>query len=163
MAAVLRVTKEEMMSIAERTFGIGAGGRCCGEAVLTAACAALGVKDNEVIPSIAMGFGGGMGLTGRVCGAFSGSILAIGIATGKSITDYSERKKETFKTVADFLRKCGEKRGSVNCNAICGLNLTTDEGMDKLINGGVKDEVCLPLVRETAEMLYDELFRLMSR
>ena len=162
MTTALCCAKEEMMDIAGREFGLGAGGRCCGESMLIAACAALGVKGNEIIPAVALGFGGGMGLTGCVCGSFSGAILAIGIATGKTISDYGERKGETFQAVADFLRKCGEKWGSVDCGGICNLDLTTDEGLEKLIDGGVKNKVCLPMVRETAGMLYDELHRIIA-
>ena len=161
MSYALCCSKEEMTAIAGREFGLGAGGRCCGESVLTAACAALGVTAPEIVPSIALGFGGGVGLTGRLCGSFSAAIMAIGIATGKTIADYGERKGETFRRAADFLRKCAEKRGgAVDCKALCGLDLTTEAGMDKLVNGGVKDEICLPLVKETAGMLYDELLRI---
>jgi C_GCAxxG_C_C family probable redox protein len=103
MTTILRCSKEEMIVIAEREFGRGAEGRCCSEAVLLAACAALGVKDNEVIPSIAVGFGGGMGLTGRVCGAFSGAIMAVGIATDKTTANYAECQGKAFRAVADYL------------------------------------------------------------
>jgi C_GCAxxG_C_C family probable redox protein len=160
MTTVLHCSKEDMIAIADRMFN--AEGRCCGEAVLAAGCAALGVVGNEIIPAAALGFGGGMGLTGRVCGSFSGAIIAIGIATGQSVADYSARKGETFGTVATFLQTCTDKWQSADCKAICGLDLTTPEGLDKLINGGVKDKICAAVVRETAGMLHDELHRIKS-
>ena len=88
--------------------------------------------------------------------------MAIGIATGKTIGDYGERKGETFKIVAEFLEKCEGKFGSVDCRTLCDLDLTTEEGLNKLISNGVKDKTCLPLVKEVAGMLHEELLRVMS-
>ena len=160
MPSGLKCAKQEMVETACHLFG--PEGRCCGESVLSAACQALGVRDNPIIPSVALGFGGGMGLTGRVCGAFSGAICGIGIATGLAAADYAERKGHTFDAVAKFLERCAARWKSVDCKAICGLDLTTPEGLDQLMHGGVKDLICAEVVRETAAMLHGELGRIMS-
>jgi C_GCAxxG_C_C family probable redox protein len=160
MTTTLQCSKDEMMNIAEHQFNVE--GRCCSESVLLAACEALGVKNNDLIPSIVLGFGGGMGLQGHVCGAFSAAILGIGIATGRTIDDYAERKGETFQTVAAFLKKCVEKWKFIDCKSICGLDLTTPEGLERLMNGGVKDRICAPLVKEAAGMLQEELQRIIN-
>jgi C_GCAxxG_C_C family probable redox protein len=43
----------------------------------------LGYQDS-LIPKLATGFGGGVGRKGSLCGAFTGSIMAMGMKMGKT-------------------------------------------------------------------------------
>lgn len=58
------------------------GFNCC-ESVLLGASEFLGVT-SELIPKIATGFGGGIGHTGRICGAVTGAVMALGIKYGRT-------------------------------------------------------------------------------
>ncbi len=57
------------------------GFNCC-ESTLQGLGDYLGVK-SDLIPSIATGFGGGIGHTGGVCGAITGAVMALGIKYGR--------------------------------------------------------------------------------
>jgi len=47
--------------------------------------------ENELIPRIATGFGGGIGRCGSVCGALTGGVMALGIEYG---TNEPHRKSD---------------------------------------------------------------------
>ncbi len=48
---------------------------------------------NELVPKIAGGFGGGIGRCGSVCGALTGSIMAVGIKYASNETGVEKRAK----------------------------------------------------------------------
>ena len=55
-------------------------GYTCAESVLRAVSEEYGIEINH--PHVAMGFGGGMGFMGEVCGAMTGAVMAIGLVKG---------------------------------------------------------------------------------
>jgi C_GCAxxG_C_C family probable redox protein len=129
--------------------------RCCGESVLKAGCEAIGVK-SELLPDIALGLGGGVGLQGHVCGAVSGAAVVISLAMAKKTPDYATRKMATFEAAGRVCREVEQRLGSVECRQLCGLDLTKPEGLQQLLDT-VKAEKCAGLVKETARVLAKEL------
>ena len=94
-------------------------------------------------PSIAMGFGGGMGKNGLVCGAVSAGIMAIGLqAKGR-------KKADVYKLVDTFITDFKDHFGTVNCRELLGADLKTEEGMDYLKTEGRKK--CKEFVRYAAD------------
>ena len=86
----------------------------------------------SIDPDIAMGFGGGMGKNGLVCGAVSAGIMAIGLqAKGRE-------KAEVYKLVDTFLTDFKKHFGTVNCRELLGADLKTEEGMKYLKTEGRK-------------------------
>jgi len=74
-------------------------------------------EDGTIDPGVAMGFGGGMGKNGLVCGAVSAGIMAIGLrAKGRE-------KAEVYKLVDTFLTDFKEHFGTVNCRELLGADL----------------------------------------
>ena len=91
-----------------------------------------GDEQGTIDPSIAMGFGGGMGKNGLVCGTVSAGIMAIGLrAKGRE-------KAEVYKLVDTFLTDFKEHFGTVNCRELLGADLKTKEGMKYLKTEGRK-------------------------
>lgn len=89
-------------------------------------------EDGTIDPGVAMGFGGGMGKNGLVCGAVSAGIMAIGLrAKGRE-------KAEVYKLVDTFLTDFKEHFGTVNCRELLGADLKTEEGMKYLKTEGRK-------------------------
>ena len=87
-------------------------------------------EHGTIDPGIAMGFGGGMGKNGLVCGAVSVGIMAIGLrAKGRE-------KAEVYKLVDTFLTDFKEHFGTVNCRELLGADLKTEEGMKYLKTEG---------------------------
>ena len=132
--------------------------RSCGEAILQAGCEALGI-DNELIPDIALGLGGGIGLQGHVCGAVSGAALTISLAMAKKVPDYAARKMATFEAVGRCCRDVERRLGSAQCRQLCELDLTHPDELRKHVDEG-KAEKCAGIVKEVAHVLAEELRRI---
>jgi arsenite methyltransferase len=148
------IDAEAMASAAHDYFMLVA--RCCGESLLLAGSEALGIE-SELFPDIALGLGGGMGLQGHICGAVSGASMVISLAVlQKEPNDYSTRQGMTFSAVGRLCRAVENRLGSVACQQLCGLDLTTDEGFQQLI-AGVKAAKCAVVVKEVARILAAEL------
>ena len=100
----------------------------CGEAILLAGCEEMGVQ-SDVIPDIALAFCGGMGLTGRTCGALTGAMLVIGIAAGRVEKDYAKKLEMSIETGALMISRFREAHKADDCRTLCGLDLTTPKGL----------------------------------
>ncbi len=103
------------------------GFNCC-ESVLQGLGDYLGVK-SDLIPSIATGFGGGIGHTGGVCGAITGAVMALGIKYGRKDPRDKEQRDWLYRRVENFLQDAEQELGSLNCRDLIGLTLNTDEAM----------------------------------
>jgi len=104
------------------------GFNCC-ESVLLGLLDYLGVKDEVLVPQIATGFGGGIGHTGRICGALTGAIMALGKKYGRTNPRDKETRDRFYKLVEEFLNEAQETLGKVNCIDLIGVPLNTEEGL----------------------------------
>ena len=96
-------------------------------------------------PAIAMGFGGGMGKNGLVCGAVTAGTMIIGLqAKGKE-------KSEVYQLVDRFLTDFNVHFGTVNCRELLGTDLKTEEGMNYLKTEGRTK--CREYIRYVAEAI----------
>lgn len=82
--------------------------------------------DSPFVPKIATGFCGGMSRTKNVCGAVSGSIMAIGIFFGRQYAD--DAPDHAYSRVQKFQRIFKQKYGTINCFELTGCDLSTMEG-----------------------------------
>ena len=144
---------ERMAVAADHYFMVD--GRCCGESVLKSGCEALGIK-NDVVPDIALGLGGGMGLQGHICGAVAAAALVLSLAFANAIEDYPTRKTAVFAAVGRLCMELEKRFGSIQCRQMCGLDLTTPEGLNQLVES-VKARKCAGFVKESARALAVEL------
>jgi C_GCAxxG_C_C family probable redox protein len=86
----------------------------------------------ELVPSVATGFGGGLGRNGLVCGAVAAGTMIISIkGTGKG-------KKQVYPVVDRFVNDFKSRFGGVNCRELIGVDLKTEEGMAYLKEEGKK-------------------------
>ena len=110
---------------AQHSLKLFKSGYFCAESVLSAIAESLDIR-SELIPKIATGFCSGISRTGGMCGAVSGAIMGISLATGRSSP--AEFVEHTY-TLSQKLISCFEKQhGSVNCRQLTGCDLATDEG-----------------------------------
>jgi C_GCAxxG_C_C family probable redox protein len=108
---------------------------------LLAVCQELGIE-NEVIPRIASGFGGGIGGTGAVCGAVVGAVMAIGLKRGRGTA--SEDRFSTWHLVQEFRRRFEAEMGHICCHELTGMDLSTEEGLNRVRSSDVPTRVCQP-------------------
>ncbi|NWF94351.1 MAG: C_GCAxxG_C_C family protein [Syntrophaceae bacterium] len=117
----------------------------------------LGCQDS-IIPKLASGFGGGVGRKGSLCGAFTGSIMAIGMRMGR--TDPKDRATvlKVYEKCQQFWKQFEERFGSTGCYNLIGYRLDNEEERQKWLDeGGMKK--CAAIVEETARMLCEFLDR----
>lgn len=111
----------------------------------------LGIKDS-LIPRLATGFGGGIGRKGSLCGAFTGSIMTIGMKTGRTDPKDKEAVVKVYEKCREYWNRFEKEFGSNVCYDIVGIHLDNEEERQKwLTSGGMKK--CEAVVEKTAGML----------
>lgn len=129
-------------------------GYSCSEAVLLAVSEEYGVE-NEIIPRIASRFGGGMGLTGSVCGAVSGAVMAMGLIL-EPVSDRQEFHKSML-PVQEFRRRFEAEMETIICRELTGVDLTQPEAFEEYINSDLPQKVCSPAVETAYRLVMDIL------
>ena len=100
-------------------------GLYCAESVLLAVAESRAIQ-SDLIPRIATGFCSGMARTGGQCGAVSGAIMALGLATGRQSP--RESVEPTYVVVRELMKQFAERFGSTNCRTLLGCDIETAEG-----------------------------------
>jgi C_GCAxxG_C_C family probable redox protein len=117
-------------------------------------CQELGFEvENTVIPQIASGFAGGIGNTGAVCGAVVGAVMAISLTQKRAET--IEEMFANLQMAAEFRRRFEDKMGTIHCRELTGADLTTDQGIEELMNSDIAETVCFPAVMTAYELVIE--------
>jgi len=91
---------------------------------------------DEDVMRIASGFAGGVGGWGMVCGAVSGSVMAMGLLHGCEGTEtpdtYEEKRMGLRRRAQKLMKAFEEEFGSVNCMDLLVVDRRTDEGKRQL-------------------------------
>jgi C_GCAxxG_C_C family probable redox protein len=110
--------------------------------------------DAATAMKIASMFGGGLGLTGGVCGAVTGGLMALGVARG-SAGNAKADKGANYALAREFLDRFGQANGSHICKELLDCDLGTPEG---LAEAGARDfhaNVCPTFVRSAIAIIED--------
>jgi len=115
--------------------------------------------ENDAIPRIAFGFAGGIGITGAVCGAVAGAVMAIGLKLGRG--DTMEERLSRFAVSREFCRRFEAEMGTISCRELTGVDLTgvelTTEGIGQFMSSDTLQTVCLPAVGAAYRLVLDLL------
>ena len=105
--------------------------------------------DAETCMNIASAFSGGINMTGNVCGALTGALMAIGLEFGDGsplspkVAEISTRLLEEFKAI----------HGSILCRDLVQYDGSTDTvDMQKAFESGAFDK-CLKIVEDVSKLL----------
>ncbi len=119
-------------------------------------CQNLGTEtDENVIPKIAYGFGGGIGNTGSVCGAVVGAVMAIGLHGDRPTS--MEQAMAQLRLSGDLRRRFEQEMGAIGCRELTGLDLTTKAGVQELVTSDTPQRVCQPAVRLATKLAIELL------
>ena len=111
--------------------------------------------ENEITPRMAMCFGGGIGLTGAVCGAVSGAVMAIGLLKGPA---GNAGEFQQVMSIAQAFRSRFEKEmKTMNCRELTGVDLAIPENFEQYMNSGTPQNVCIPAVETAYRIVMDLL------
>jgi C_GCAxxG_C_C family probable redox protein len=120
--------------------------------VLSVFCEELRLDRNLGL-RIAMGFGGGMGRTGKTCGAVTGAYMVLGLSQRLNENNPRENIERTYKLVQEFNRKFKALNGSIVCKELIRYDLGSLEGLAEARSKGVFSTICPKFVSGAVEIL----------
>ena len=136
------------------------GKRTCCESILMTGCEVLAIQ-SELVPDIALGLAGGVGLQGEICGVLTACALVLSLAVAQKEMEYPEKKMRTLQAAGRVHNGFKKQFGKTDCRSLCGLDLTTPEGRKKL-EEIVKEQTCTKFVQAACELLARELQNLLA-
>lgn len=98
----------------------------CAQTVITTFCEELGL-DRAIALQVANGFGGGMGRTGRTCGAVTGAYMVLGLSQDIPAEKPRASGNKTAVLMRRFNKRFVKKYGSMECKELLGCDLSTQE------------------------------------
>ena len=128
----------------------------CSQIVLDYCSEKLNLSHEEAL-KIAACFGGGM-WHGETCGCVIASLIALGIKNGNTVPNDKETKDKLLALKAEFENKFCQKHGSSKCKEILGYDLSTEEGMAKIMEKKLLETKCPKVVLDTFDIL-DEIIK----
>ena len=109
--------------------------------------------DRSTALKLASAFGSGMGM-GRECGAVTGALMILGFKVQEASSE-KETRYRVYDLVKEFVRLFEEKRGTILCKDLLGVDTGTPEGRDKAIKDNLFRTLCPGFVRDAAQILDD--------
>ena len=136
---------------ADRAVTCFAEGWACSQAVLLAFAPRYGL-DAAQASRLASGFAGGIGRTGRTCGAITGAVMVLGLHAGD--TDNADRPNRDVAVALarELFARFTAEHGSIACQALLGYDLSSDEQRAAARDAGAFATLCPKFVRRAAEI-----------
>lgn len=130
----------------------------CAQALLAVYGPEYGL-DRETALKLAAPLGGGISRTDGMCGAASGAVLVLGLASGWTDTGDEAGQDRIRELTQEFLRRYRERKGATLCTDLLGENFSLPGVADRVAESGLTQQVCPDIVRTAAEILEDLLAR----
>jgi C_GCAxxG_C_C family probable redox protein len=130
----------------------GKQGRSCSEAIMLAFCPDMDISPEHAI-KLASGLGGGVGLSGGICGAVLAGCLVIGACLGTHDAKDGYARQNTYLIVQEFMAWFERRFGSIICRDLCYARLKKGEGFSKVREMDLVSQI----VGESAAMLAELL------
>ncbi len=126
----------------------------CAETVLMTFAESYGIN-NDIIPRIATGFGGGIGRRGSVCGALSGAVMALGLKYGRDTMEEKERTENCTRRAFECYTRFDKEFGGVLCYDLIKCDLSTPDGYKQFRELGLRETNCTKYIEEAMKILLD--------
>ncbi len=131
--------------VADQAEAYFRAGHNCAMAVLRAVAEAEDLACPDCVPAAAIGFGGGIGHTGRVCGALAGGTMALGLAAGAGRADPTTVKEPTYAKVRRLAGAFEAAFGDASCRGLLGFAWTDPDASARF-----SYDTCARFVRKAA-------------
>ena len=109
-------------------------------------------EEGSFLPRIATGFGGGIGRRGSLCGAFTGSVMVLGLKFGRTEPKDEARREKSYALGYQFWDRFEKEFGSCICYELTGCHMDHPEERKKWRDAGGMDK-CAAIVEKTARLL----------
>ncbi len=126
----------------------------CAQIVFSECGPALGLDRDECL-RVASGFGAGMAYMQEVCGAVSGSFMALGTKYGNFRENDKAAKQMTYGLVQEFARRFKAKHNSINCRVLLGCDISTPEGLKAAREQKLFETKCPHFVHDAIEIFHE--------
>ncbi len=146
------------MSNIEKAVEKFKGGLNCSQAIVATYGSALGL-DEETAVKVAAAFGGGMGHTGKMCGAITGAMMVIGLHCNKDACSTAQAKARSYALASELIKTFQTRHVYTNCKDLIGQDLSTDEGMRTAREDDLFGTLCAAFVYSAAKILEELLDR----
>lgn len=140
------------MDKVEKVMELFGQGCNCSQAMLAGFGAAYGL-DKGLAQDLGRALGGGMGRSGLMCGALTGAVLVLGLAGCGQAGNELELRRQSYGGVQEILKQFLEMHGSLECRELLGVDISTQEGLQKAKEAGLFGTRCAGLVRDAAHIL----------
>jgi C_GCAxxG_C_C family probable redox protein len=151
----MRLEEKELSEVKEADNQFERG-YSCAPSVLSAYSEQFGLE-KELALKIACAFGGGIGRTGRTCGAVTGAVMVIGLKHGQADVADEESRQETHRLVKEFIDKFVTLHGSVECRELIGYDLSNPAEFELARGSSDVERKCRGFVHDAARILEDVL------
>jgi C_GCAxxG_C_C family probable redox protein len=145
-----------MISNEKKAADLFGEGFNCAQSVLASHAQQFGLSPETAL-KLSAPFGAGMGRQGEVCGAVTGALMVIGLASGYTTADDKEAKELTYQLASHFLQEFARQNGSTRCGELLGCQINTAEGLEKARQQGLFTTTCPRLVAGATDILHEML------
>lgn len=128
----------------------------CAQSVLASQSDLTGLPVTESL-RIATGFGAGMAMMQKTCGAVTGAYMVIGAKHGRVNPDDETARDKTYSLIEEFNRQFIELHGSLDCRELMGVDLKTEEGAAEAEQGAYFEKKCGKFVEDAEKILLELL------
>ncbi len=144
------------MSNVEKAVASFKKGLNCSQAIVATYGSPLGLERKSAL-KVAAAFGGGMGHTGKTCGAITGAMMVIGLHCSKDGCSAAQAKRRSYALASKLMKIFESRHVYTNCKDLIGQDLSTDEGMRVAREKDLFDTLCAVFVQSAAEILEELL------
>ncbi len=125
----------------------------CSQSVLLAMTEHWGLE-NDLVPKVATGFGGGIGRCGSVCGALTGGVMALSIRYGTNEPS-AEKRLRTYELSRKFFEQFEKRNRGVLCKDLIGYTLANPDEHEKATKENVFQKKCARYVENAVTILLE--------
>jgi C_GCAxxG_C_C family probable redox protein len=144
---------DDLENVIQKAGQLYEGNYHCCEAIVLAVSEYMGMSSG-LLQKIATPFGGGMTSNGAACGSLIAAYLCLGAIKGRSMP--GESRSSCCEPADRIFQKFQQTYGSCNCRQITGFD-KKDQKAAELLSKKVKDEICVPMVKEVTRWILEEL------
>ena len=127
----------------------------CAQSVLASNSDITGISVSDSL-KIATGFGAGMAMMQKSCGAVTGAYMVIGALHGRINPDDTDARDKTYSLIKKFNERFITLHGSLSCRELLGVDLQTEDGRKEAESQGYFEKRCTAYV-EDAERILKEI------
>lgn len=141
------------MPKAEEVTALFKKGFNCAQSMLAVYGKDLGI-DHETALKIGNVFGGGIAMTGGICGAVTGALMVISLMHGAADARDRVSKDKTYYLAGEFMKRFEARNDSVVCRDLIGFDIGADNSPKKNM---IISQRCPKFIQDAAEIVEEML------